>query len=520
MRPQLIPLLLVLAVGLGPVPALGEPTLAEVRVSPTFVTWQPLEHGSSFVLTIVAPDGRAIRHELIGGEESFFEVFDAAGQVLADGTYRWEMRRDAGQSRQRPVGELSGSDLESRGGSLESGVVTVLDGAFVQPGGVETAETVAGRAQSSEAPDGAALTRDQLILDDLIVDGSACIGLDCVNGESFGSDVARLKEVRVRLHLQDTSASPGFPANDWRLTANDTTSGGDNYLAIDDATAGTSPFRVQAGAPDHSLYVSSLGRIGLGTSTPTRSVHAISGDTPALRLQQDGSGGFGSQSWDVAGNETNFFIGDPGSSTLPFRLFPGAPTSSLVIGDTGFIGLSQVSPTANLHVNDASAAAAARTVMKISNNGGVRVELEDRSSGANQRWFVRNQAARFQIVDEVTADGDEMALDADGNLTILGTLTAGGGSTFPDYVFDDDYELLELAELETFIDREGHLPGIPSAAEVEARGGHDMTELQLRLLEKVEELTLYTLAQQRAIRELERRNGELETRLLEVDGGR
>ncbi len=39
---------------------------------------------------------------------------------------------------------------------------------------------------------------DQVILDDLIVDGSACIGFDCVNGESFGFDTLRLKENNLR----------------------------------------------------------------------------------------------------------------------------------------------------------------------------------------------------------------------------------------------------------------------------------------------------------------------------------
>ena len=44
---------------------------------------------------------------------------------------------------------------------------------------------------------------DQVILDDLIVDGSACIGFDCVNGESFGFDTLRLKENNLRIKFQD-----------------------------------------------------------------------------------------------------------------------------------------------------------------------------------------------------------------------------------------------------------------------------------------------------------------------------
>src|ERR1700712_6015651 len=77
---------------------------------------------------------------------------------------------------------------------------------------------------------------DTVIPDDLIVQGSACVGLDCVNGESFGFDTIRLKENNTRLKFDDTSVSAGFPANDWQITANDSASGGASYLAFDDVT--------------------------------------------------------------------------------------------------------------------------------------------------------------------------------------------------------------------------------------------------------------------------------------------
>ena len=52
---------------------------------------------------------------------------------------------------------------------------------------------------------------DQVILDDLIVDGSICVGLDCVNGESFGFDTLRLKENNLRIRAVDTSSTSSFP---------------------------------------------------------------------------------------------------------------------------------------------------------------------------------------------------------------------------------------------------------------------------------------------------------------------
>ena len=72
----------------------------------------------------------------------------------------------------------------------------------------------------------------------------------------------------------------------------------------------------------------SAGRIGFGTATPVLDLHVVSGNTPALRLEQDGSSGFTAQTWDVAGNEAVFFIRDVTSgSRLPFKIQPGAPTT-------------------------------------------------------------------------------------------------------------------------------------------------------------------------------------------------
>lgn len=69
---------------------------------------------------------------------------------------------------------------------------------------------------------------------------------------------------------------------------------------------------------------------------------------------------------------------------------------------------------------------------------------------------------------------------------------------FPDYVFDEGYDLMSLYELEVFIEEHGKLPGMPTAEEVEENGA-DLYELTRLLTEKVEELTLYTIAQQKEI---------------------
>src|SRR5947207_4519681 len=119
--------------------------------------------------------------------------------------------------------------------------------------------------------------------DDVIIQGSLCVGLDCVNNESFGFDTIRLKENNTRIKFDDTSVSAGFPNNDWQLTANDSASGGANKFSIEDITGSKVPFTITAGAPTNSLFVSSAGKIGNGNSSPVLNFHITATDTPAIR---------------------------------------------------------------------------------------------------------------------------------------------------------------------------------------------------------------------------------------------
>jgi len=139
---------------------------------------------------------------------------------------------------------------------------------------------------------------DQVIPDDLVVQGSECVGLDCVNNESFGFDTIRLKENNLRIKFDDTSTG-SFPSNDWQITANDSASGGANKFSIDDTTNARTPFTILAGAPTNSLFIDGIGRIGLRTATPALDLHFNTSNTPGIRLEQNSSVGFATQTWDV-----------------------------------------------------------------------------------------------------------------------------------------------------------------------------------------------------------------------------
>ena len=315
----------------------------------------------------------------------------------------------------------------------------------------------------------AAPAQAQTFTSDVIVQGSLCAGFDCITGESFGFDTLRLKENNLRIHFNDTSASASFPAADWRIVANDTSNGGGNYLAFEDSDGGTQPFRVDQGAGANALRVDSSGRVGIGEGSPVTELHIADGDTPTVRLEQDGSSGFTPQTWDVAGNETNFFIRDAtNGSTLPFKIRPSAPTNSLYVNTDGNIGFGTQSPSAPLDIvgagsqfvelndttsgttwNYANIASEARIVSpqgpgvefkmdtagnvtilgdmssklsKLSNNGSVFTELADTSTGTT--WNFANIANEARIISPQGA-GVEFKMTTGGNVTITGTLTQG-----------------------------------------------------------------------------------------------
>jgi len=71
-----------------------------------------------------------------------------------------------------------------------------------------------------------------------------------------------------------------------------------------------------------------------------------------------------------------------------------------------------------------------------------------------------------------------------------------------DFVFDEAYDLRPLSEVKEYVQQYQHLPEMPSAAEMQ-RKGVNMNDLQMQLLQKVEELTLYIIQQEQRIRELE-----------------
>ncbi len=116
-----------------------------------------------------------------------------------------------------------------------------------------------------------------------------------------------------------------------------------------------------------------------------------------------------------------------------------------------------------------------------------------------------NNVERFRITK--TGNVGIGTVNPDSKLTVKGlihsrevkvTATAGGA----DFVFENDYDLRTIEEVESFIKKNKHLPEIASAKEMEKNGIH-LAEMNIKLLQKIEELTLYTITQEKKLKKQE-----------------
>jgi hypothetical protein len=166
----------------------------------------------------------------------------------------------------------------------------------------------------------------------------------------------------------------------------------------------------------------------------------------------------------------------------------------------------------------------------LNSNTGENSGLSFEVGGAFRGWLYYNDAISQLTINADGVGGgyrNDLVIKSDGRVCV-GTSTAATGyqlsvagkmactevlveSTvnWPDYVFAEDYNLMSLQELEQSIKQNNHLPGIPSAKEV-GENGVLLGDMQKKLLEKIEQLTLYTIEQDKQISELQKKVETLE----------
>jgi len=469
---------------LAPAAATAAPPsqIAEVTNTGSKLLFDPVIEAKDVILTVTGPCNYQLRLRASKDELTF-----RLDETTIDGVYRFELvaipyvdpeivdilqgaRKYDDQATVNALcrdGKLPGAP------AVQTSGFSVIQGRIVwDPEAIEDRSTGSPGGAIDDDPATALLParnglqpRDFVIIDDLIVDGSACIGFDCVNGETFGFDTIRLKENNLRIKFDDTSTAASFPRNDWQLTANDSANGGASKFSIDDVSGSRTPFTIEANARSHSLYVDDGGRIGSRTSTPSVEIHTIDGDTPTLRLQQDGSSGFAPQTWDVAGNETNFFVRDvTNGSTLPFRIRPGAPSSAIFIDVDGDVGIGDSSPDASLNVQrtdgtaqilveDSGTIATNSPLLQLESTNGTTQIVQFALINNSGTWrFDNGTGGNFSITKEGTG-GQEMIIRdrADGSgaetLDVDGSIEADAFNLSSSRTLKTDFAALDPREI-------------------------------------------------------------------------
>ncbi len=286
------------------------------------------------------------------------------------------------------------------------------------------------------------------------------------------------------------------------------------------------------------------GNVGMGTTSPKSKLHISNGTSGGnthsfsdLTIEDDdhvmvslltpadrtGYYGFSDTNDDFLGGIQY----EHATNTLRFRT--NNHESDLAIRSNGYVGIGVVTPKTKFHVSNGTSGGTTHSFsdLMIEDDDHVMVSLltpADKTgyygfSDANDDFLGGMQyehatnTLRFRTnnheSDMVIRSNGYVGIGTktpDSKLTVKGKIHAEEvkidlSVPAPDYVFKKDYDLLTIEEVQQYIQEKGHLPNIPSATIMETEGV-DLGTMNMKLLEKIEELTLYTIEQEKEIQEL------------------
>jgi hypothetical protein len=261
-----------------------------------------------------------------------------------------------------------------------------------------------------------------------------------------------------------------------------------NYKLDVNGTVRMTGFRLSTGV--HNGYVLTSNSSGVGT------------------WQELPGGGGGTSYWDENGGDIYYEDGNVGIGT-------NTPSSKLSVGGSGNSGYAIYGDggSGNIGVYGKGGNSEHGLVAGVYGAGGTYGVFGDgyigvSGFGNNYDFYACSPSGKSYFAGKVGIGTH----DPQSKLAVNGTITTKeievqvGG--WPDFIFEDNYKLMPLNKLEQIIKKEKSLPGIPTNNEA-IEEGIKLGEMQAKLLEKVEELTLYVIEQDKELTELKEEVGDL-----------
>lgn len=262
----------------------------------------------------------------------------------------------------------------------------------------------------------------------------------------------------------------------------------------------------------HFLFLSDDGNVGIGTKNPQAKLHIQDGTSQDANILL-ASTGTNKSVIQFRTNATNITVGSDNVMRFNATSMQFNPSSQMVVNGnfkvTGNIVLSGLSgATTKILTIGSNGQLSTADIPETADNLGNHTATQNLN--LNGKKIVNGTAGTGGIF--VSTNGDvgvntnqpQAKLAVNGDVLAKEVRVSIASTNWPDYVFSSEYEMMSLGELEKYINEHRHLPGVPSAAEVDERGDIDLGAMNAILLQKIEEMTLRMIEMEKRMKEFEK----------------